>query len=177
VRLSRLINNVLELAKLEKKQRRFDLRPARLAEIFAEVQAIMGPKLRQEGFELRIETGDLPAFAVDREVIIQILINLIENSVKFGRNAPRKVITIRAERQEAMAHISVADTGPGIPRQALKKVFDDFYRVDNELTRSAGGTGIGLALVKKFVTTLGGRVQAANNQGSGCTIAFWLPIR
>jgi signal transduction histidine kinase len=177
VRLSRLINNVLELAKLEKKQRRFDLRPAHLDEIFAEVRAIMGPKLKQEGFELKIEPGDLPAFAMDREVIIQILINLIENSIKFGRGAPLKAITIRADRHEAMARISVADTGPGIPRQALKRVFDDFYRVDNDATRSAGGTGIGLALVKKFVTTLGGRVQAVNNESAGCKISFWLPIR
>ncbi len=174
-RLSRLINNVLELAKLEKKQRRFDIREGRLEEVFSEVSAIMGHKLEQEGFELRIQTVDAPAFAFDREVLIQVLINLIENSIKFGRTAPKKVITISTGTQDDCVRIAVVDTGPGIPRQALKKVFDDFYRVDNDLARTTGGTGIGLALVKKFATAMGGRVQAANNAGPGCTITLDLP--
>jgi len=72
--------------------------------------------------------------------------------------------------------ISLADTGPGIPQKALKKVFEDFYRVDNELTRSTGGTGIGLALVNKFVKAMGGKVMAKNNAGPGCTITIFLPL-
>jgi signal transduction histidine kinase len=69
----------------------------------------------------------------------------------------------------------VSDTGPGIPRQDLKKVFDDFYRVENSLTRTTRGTGIGLALVRKFVRLMGGSVTAANNEGPGCTITITLP--
>jgi len=69
----------------------------------------------------------------------------------------------------------VTDSGPGIPRHALKKVFDDFYRVENSLTRTTRGTGIGLALVKKFVRLMGGSVSAANNDGPGCTITVSLP--
>ena len=175
-RLSRLINNVLDLAKLEKKQRRFNLREGRLDEILAEVRTIMRHKLEQEGFELRIERFDIPPFIFDRDVLLQIAINLIENCIKFGRTAPRKVITISAGTRAASAYISVSDTGPGIPRQALKKVFDDFYRVDEDQTRNAAGTGIGLALVKKFVTAMGGRVKAANNDGEGCTITIYLPL-
>jgi signal transduction histidine kinase len=175
-RLSRLINNVLELAKLEKKQRHFDLREGRLDDVLSEVQTIMGHKLKQEGFELNIKAANIPAFVFDREVLIQILINLIENSIKFGRTAPRKVISITADRHDQSVRIAVADSGPGIPGQALKKVFDDFYRVDNDLTRTTGGTGIGLALVKKFVSAMGGRVQAANNDGPGCTITLLLPL-
>lgn len=71
--------------------------------------------------------------------------------------------------------IRVSDTGPGIPKKELGRVFDDFYRVDNDLTRNVGGTGIGLALVKKFVVAMGGRVSAANNDGPGCTITIRLP--
>lgn len=174
-RLSRLINNVLELAKLEKRQRRFDLRKGRLTDVFSEVAAIMGHKLRQEGFELHIGNVDIPDFAFDREVLVQILINLMENSIKFGRTAPEKIIGITADPEDRWVRISVSDTGPGIPRSELKKVFDDFYRVDNDLTRTTGGTGIGLALVKKFITALGGRVEAANNDGPGCTITLALP--
>jgi len=175
-RLSRLINNVLELSKLEKKQRHFDLRNGRLDEVLTEVRTVMAHKLEQEGFELKIEPDDLPVFAFDREVMIQVLINLIENSIKFGSTQAEKRITLSTRIQEEWACLSVSDTGPGIPRRSLKKVFDDFYRVDNNLTRSTGGTGIGLALVKKFIVAMGGRVEAANNPGTGCTITVKLPL-
>ncbi len=174
-RLSRLINNVLELAKLEKKQRHFDLQQGDFKEVLAEVQSVMTHKLGQEGFTLETEAMDGLQFAYDREVMIQILINLIDNSIKFGRKLPQQCITIGVVRQEDWVRISFSDTGPGIPRKSLKRVFDDFYRVDNDLTRSTGGTGIGLALVKKFISAMGGRVQAANNTGPGCTITLILP--
>jgi signal transduction histidine kinase len=135
----------------------------------------MAPKLKQEGFSLNIETREIPTFLYDSEVMIQLLINLIENSVKFGRQSAERRITIRATSQEGWVRIAVSDTGPGIPRKALKKVFADFYRVDNDLTRTTGGTGIGLALVKKFVDAMDGRVQAVNNEGPGCTIILSLP--
>ena len=80
-----------------------------------------------------------------------------------------------AERLAATHTVTVTDTGPGIPRHALRKIFTDFYRVDNALTRSTGGTGIGLALVKKFVAALDGDVEAVNNDGPGCTITLIIP--
>jgi signal transduction histidine kinase len=175
-RLSRLINNVLELSKLEKKQRRFDLRPGRLDDVLTEVRGVMAHKLEQEGFALEIVQENPPEFPYDREVLVQVLINLIENSIKFGASQPEKRITVSTRAQDGWACVAVADTGPGIPRHALKKVFDDFYRVDHKLTRSTGGTGIGLALVKKFITAMGGRVQATNNPGPGCTITLKLPL-
>ncbi len=176
-RLSRLINNVLELSKLEKKQRRVQMTPGRLEEVIAEVKAVMAPKLTQEGFELVVQVEQVPQFNYDREAMIQILINLIENSIKFGRNAPQRRITLSALAQDGTVRVIVSDTGPGIPRHALNKVFDDFYRADNALTQATPGTGIGLALVKKLVLAMGGRVQAANNDGPGCTITLWLPLQ
>jgi len=174
-RLSRLINNVLELAKLEKKQRRFSLQSGNLIEVLSEVQMVMAHKLSQEGFTLKIDVPDDFRFAYDREVMIQVLINLIENSIKFGRSSSERTIVITAKLGDGWINIAVSDTGPGIPKNALKKVFDDFYRVDNELTRATSGTGIGLALVKKFILAMGGRVHASNNPGPGCTITFSLP--
>ena len=174
-RLSRLIGNVLELSRLEKKQRPLNMHPGTFEEVVAEVEAVMNPKLRQEGFTFKVRGEAGAPFRYDREVMIQVLINLIENSLKFGRNAPIKEIELRLARSGGRVHINIADTGPGIPRSALKKVFDDFYRVEGPLRRSTSGTGIGLALVKKFVSAMGGTVSAANNTGAGCTITVSLP--
>jgi signal transduction histidine kinase len=175
-RLSRLINNVLELSKLEKKQRQVDLQLGTFEDVIAQVRAVMAEKLKQEGFTLDVVSGPVQPFKYDREIMIQVLINLIENSMKFGKRSPKRAIQIRIRREEGKAKIMVADTGPGIPRQALKKIFNDFYRVENPLTRSTRGTGIGLALVKKFIHLMDGTVTAANNNGPGCTITISLPI-
>jgi signal transduction histidine kinase len=176
-RLARLISNVLEFAKLEKRQRRLSLTQGTLDEVLQEVSAIMQTPIQKSGFQLRIECEEnLPACAYDREAMIQILINLIENSLKFGAQAPRKELLLRCVREGRRIHISLSDTGPGIPRHALKKIFGNLYRVDNDLTRTTGGTGIGLALVKSLVTAMGGRVRAVNNDGPGCTIIMSMPI-
>jgi signal transduction histidine kinase len=176
-RLSRLINNVLELSKLEKQQRHIDLQPGTFEDVAAEVEFVMRQKLHQEGFILKFEVYEGRSFNYDREVMIQVLINLIENSMKFGKTAEKReiIVSIRARQSNDGVEIRVSDTGPGIPRSALKKVFNDFYRVDNSLTRTTRGTGIGLALVKKFVALMGGTVAAENNKGPGCTITISLP--
>ena len=175
-RLSRLINNVLEMSKLERNQRHLNLQTGSLEEVVAEVETVMAEKLKQDGFSLIVQLGDIPPFKYDREVMIQVLINLIENSMKFGKNASEHDIHIRTRREGSYVKIMVSDTGPGIPRQALKKIFNDFYRVENSLTRTTRGTGIGLALVKKFVQLMGGTVTAANNSGPGCTLTISLPL-
>ena len=174
-RLSRLINNVLEFSKLEKKQRHLNLQEGTLEEVVQEINEVMQEKLRQEGFILKVEMDEVRPFTYDREAMIQVLINLIDNSMKFGKSSPIREITLRVCAEDDSVKISVSDTGPGIPRHSLKKIFDDFYRVDDDLTRTTGGTGIGLALVKKLITAMAGSVEAANNDGPGCTITITLP--
>jgi len=174
-RLSRLITNVLELSKLEKKHRRPDLQAGRFDEVLKEVEGLMAESLRQAGFVLKCENGLTRPFRYDREVMVQVLINLIENSVKFGASSEAKAVTVRLREEGERVRLEVADTGPGIPARDVKKVFSDFYRAENAVTSAAGGTGIGLALVRRFVSLLGGRVSASNNAGPGCTIAIDLP--
>jgi signal transduction histidine kinase len=175
-RLSRLINNVLELSRLEKKQRRFNMQSGQFEDVISEVQALMDAKLKQEGFCFSVDRPARRPFAYDREVMVQILVNLMENSLKFGRQAAVRNLTLRIDQTESKTAICFSDTGPGFPRKAAKRIFDDFYRADNEITRNTGGTGIGLALVKKFILAMGGSVRAANRtQGPGCTITLTLP--
>jgi signal transduction histidine kinase len=176
-RLSRLINNVLEFAKIEKRQRRLRLTQGALDDVLMEIEEIMQTPVLKAGFVLRIERDEnLPVLAYDREAMIQILINLIENSLKFGSQSPIKELLLRCCSEGRRVRISLSDTGPGIPRHALKKIFDNFYRVDNDLTRTTGGTGIGLALVKNLVAAMGGNVRAVNNDGPGCTIIITMPV-
>ncbi len=136
----------------------------------------MQEKLRQEGFTFTVDIKDVQPFKYDKEVMILILINLLENSMKFGKAFPTRELSLKVRHEKDGVNISLADTGPGIPRQALKKIFDDFYRVEGALTRTTAGTGIGLSLVKKFVMLLGGTVRAENNTGPGCTITIVLPL-
>jgi signal transduction histidine kinase len=175
-RLSILINNVLELARLEKKTRRFNMQKNSVSSVFFEIASTMEQNLKQEGFSLNIEDTSVEDFVFDRDVLIQILMNLIENAIKFGRDSAVKHITLGSVIRNGFVEITVSDTGPGIPRKEISKVFDDFYRVDNSLTKATGGTGLGLALVKKFVTAMAGRVSAANNEDRGCTFTISLPL-
>ncbi len=174
-RLSRLINNVLELSRLEKKQRKLVLEKGTFKDVIREVQAIMAPKLTKEGFSFTIQNKIRRPFPYDREVMVQIIVNLMENSIKFGRKEPVRSIALSLETVKDKTKIRVSDTGPGIPKYALKQIFDDFYRVEDDKTDSVQGTGIGLALVKKFIAVTGGTVSATNNEGPGCTISMSVP--
>jgi len=175
-RLSQLINNVLELSRLENRQRRLSMQEGDLVDVFREVEMLMGETVHQAGFTLRIEKPDVGAFSYDAQIVTLILINLIENSIKFGKDQALKSILVKTWAEKTTVNISVTDTGPGIPRNALKKVFTDFYRVEDALTRKTSGTGIGLSLVKKFVSLMNGNVSARNNEGPGCTITVSLPV-
>lgn len=174
-RLSRLIEQVLEFSRLERKQRRFQLQEGDFTDVLGEVRQIAQHEIERDGFVLTVENAADLRFRYDREVMVQILLNLIGNSLKFGRQAAERAITVAVRAEAGGIRIAVADTGPGIPEKALKKVFDDFYRGDHAVSQTTRGTGIGLALVKKYVTALGGSVRASNNAGAGCTISLWLP--
>ncbi len=176
-RLSRLINNILEFSKLERKQIHFNRVEGTLDEVIEEVRQLTGEALRQAGYRLTIDHDLSAPFAYDREIMTQVLINLVENSVKFGRKSQQKDIRIETGSEGKRVRVSVSDTGPGIPRKALNKVFDDFYRVESALVRETRGTGIGLAFVRKVITAMGGRVYAENNDGPGCTITLLLDGR
>ncbi len=170
LRLSRLIINVLEFSRLENHSRVFEMRDQPLADAVEEVRSVLDAQLRQEGFALRTDIPAALNFPFDREGLIQILINCVENSIKFGKDAENKEILIRAEQKGNSIALEISDSGPGIPRHALKNVFDDFFRVDDSLTRKTKGTGIGLALVRKLVLGMGGQVEAGNNNPSGLTV-------
>ncbi|MDJ0780746.1 MAG: HAMP domain-containing sensor histidine kinase [Desulfosarcinaceae bacterium] len=176
-RLGRLINNVLELSRLEKRQRPLSYRVGDLSDVIQKVDAALGPQLAAADFDFQVKNRLKEPFAYDGEVLVQVLSNLIENSLKFGRDSDRKLIHLEIWKHRGMVHLAVTDAGPGIPQRDLKQIFDDFYRAEDEMTRTTAGTGIGLALVKRFAQAMNGRVMARNNPKGGCTITLVLPVK
>ena len=162
-RLSRLIQNVLQLAELERNEWQVQLAaedPVRLVE---EIVQGLEARLTRAGFQAVTKVqGDPARIRVDRDAMTQILINLIDNSIKFSKGAQRKEIQVTISQLGEECFIRVRDFGPGIPRPQLKKIFQKFYRIDSEMTRTTRGTGIGLALVKMLADAMRASVDVVN---------------
>lgn len=174
-RLSRLIRNVLEFSQLEARRRRIVAGPGNLASALREAERVMADPAAQAGFVLRVEAADECPAAFDHEAAVQILVNLVENSLKFGVGAQRREVVLFAATTERGARFGVRDYGPGISVRPIERIFDDFRRGDDDLARSTKGTGIGLALVRRLALAMGGRAEAANHEDGGCTVAVTLP--
>ena len=110
----------------------------------------------------------------DKNRLVQVLTNLISNASKYSPVGSHIVISI--ERVEGNLQIIVKDNGPGISQADQQKIFDAFYRVDNQITRSESGTGLGLSIVKSLIEAHGGKISIESPTGGGAEIGFWLPL-
>ncbi len=164
-RLSRLIQNVLRLAQLERNE--WQLTPSlQDPVVFATgvVQRLQG-QVGRAGFEIELVCEGEPApVLIDTDALTQILINLIDNAIKFSKDADTRRVIVTVSQIGADCYLRVRDFGPGIPRRELKRIFEKFYRVGGELTRTTRGTGIGLALVKMLADAMGARIDVRNTQ-------------
>jgi signal transduction histidine kinase len=173
-RLSRLVEQLLDLSRLESgdipmERRTVPLQPL-AAEVASEVGVARGNRVR---IEIAVPEG-LPPLWVDRERVHQVLFNLIDNAVRF--TPPDGVVTVSAVRRDHRCQVSVADTGPGIPPEHLPLLFERFYRVEPARSRGDGGTGIGLAIARSVVEAHGGRIWAESRVGEGSVFQFELPL-
>lgn len=171
-RLQRLIEDLLTLSRLE--SGRFELRrsEARLGELVARV--LEGYRERQPSFDFHlVEEREVPPLRLDRDLISQVLGNLLSNSVKYSPGGGR--VEVRVQCEGGFARVSVRDEGIGIPKEKIPFIFEKFYRVDNSLTRSAGGTGLGLTNARYIVEAHGGSMWA-ESEGQGSTLTFELPL-
>lgn len=175
-RLSRLVDNVLELARLERGTRPLSLVTGPVEPVLREAVEILEPHARSRGFRLVAETaaGASPA-TFDRDALLQVVLNLVDNALKYARDGEPKEVVVRAEGREGGVTLTVRDHGPGISPAQLGRVFEPFHRGEPELTRRAPGTGIGLALVRGLVERMGGSVAARNATGGGLEVAVTLP--
>jgi signal transduction histidine kinase len=172
-RLSRLIDNFLTFSRMERGKNRFDFQPADGAEIVE--QAVAAVIDRFDGIENRLSVRverPLPLEG-DVDALVTVVVNLLENAWKYTDEP--KNISVAAERVGDRILISVADNGIGLSPRAVRKVFDRFYQVDQHLSRSHDGCGLGLSIVKYIVEAHGGEVSVESRAGCGSKFTVLLP--
>jgi signal transduction histidine kinase len=169
-----LINSILDISrieagKLDVRHDEFDLH-----ELVDECVESSTPLAR--GKPIKIETDvpvELPRVVADRTKVKQVLLNLLSNALKF---TPGGRVVVRGRREDSAVHVSVSDTGVGIRKADLSRLFEPFERLENPLARQAGGTGLGLAISKKVVELHGGQMWAESRENFGSTFHFTLPL-
>lgn len=167
-RLSRLIENVLQLARLEKKTYKLNLKKEHPSTDFKETAEEMKKIAERQGFSLDYEVGSgVPPIIFDPEAIKQVFLTLLDNSMKFAAEAVDKSFKMSLTKEKDEVVFAFRDRGPGIPPPDLKKVFRNFYRVENEMTRKTKGTGIGLAMSRMLAEAMGAHIEARNRDGGG----------
>jgi signal transduction histidine kinase len=165
-RLTRLINNVLQLARMSRNEQVGNLASMTVGDALAELKPRLESQLEPSGFELVISGDaevDAVRIAIDIDWFIQIFINLVDNAVKFSVDGDTQRVEIRYQQmQDDRIQFSVRDYGPGIDPDQMKKIFRLFYRSENELTRETVGTGIGLALVQQLANAMQADIDVVN---------------
>ncbi|MEN8170397.1 MAG: HAMP domain-containing sensor histidine kinase [Pseudomonadota bacterium] len=167
-RLSRLINNVLQLARMTRNEQHIELHPLGVGELLDMLRSKVSSQIEQAGFELYLDCDEKSRDAiisVDVDSFTQIIINLVDNAIKFSARAEQKRIDIGCQLQnQGGVLFTVRDYGSGVAREQMKKIFKLFYRSENELTRETVGTGIGLALVRQLGASMHAKVDVINRE-------------
>ncbi|HEU4640895.1 MAG TPA: ATP-binding protein [Gemmatimonadaceae bacterium] len=170
-----LINDILDLAKIEAGKMPVHLEPTALRPILLEVAAQIEPLVRRRALEFRLEVDEsIPVLYTDPTKVKQIVLNLLSNAVKFTH---RGSVSLTARAVGQHLEIRVADTGIGIKPQHLDVIFEEFRQVDQSRTREYGGTGLGLSITRKLISLLGGEIGVQSEYGRGTTFIVLLPVR
>ena len=174
-RMSRLVDDLLDLSNIESGRLQLERHAVPLDEVVRPVFALQQEAASKKGITLRLEVPpDLPPALADRDRLQQILINLVDNAIKF---TPAGQVTLSAQKASSShLEVVVTDTGTGISSTDLPRVTERFYRVDRARSRERGGTGLGLSIVKHLVHAHGGELHIESELGRGTTVRFTLPI-
>lgn len=174
-RLANLINNVLDFQKLESGKMHFSICENNINEVIEEMHELMAQSAKKKGLALNINLDSrLPEIKFDRDKIIQVLTNIVDNAIKFTQNGS---ITVATDTKENSVFVSVQDTGPGIAEEDLPKLFRKFEQVPNTKHQNPGGSGLGLAICKEIITQHKGKIWAESEVDKGTTFWFILPVK
>ncbi len=174
-RLVELINDMLDISRIESGRIHFKVQPLALDDVIEGAVDTFKAVLQQTGRTIRVSVPEeLPPVAADPDRVGQVLINYISNALKYSPNGGE--VTVSARQFGDFVRISVRDHGLGISREDQKRLFTKFYRVDSALTRDIGGTGLGLSICKSIIELLGGEIGVKSRSGQGSTFWFTLPV-
>ncbi len=172
--LRELLEDLLSLNRLQSGKVEPKMEPINLGEVLRE--AAEGYKVRAQEKNVRLEAnvaGDLPPVKGDKEQLAHLFGNLIDNALRYNRDGG--AVELRAVPNNSEVRVQVSDTGIGISKEELPKIFDEFYRCQNEQSRAVPGTGLGLSIVKMIVEAHAGRINIESELGKGTTFSVWLP--
>ena len=169
-----IINDVLDVSRVEQGRFKIDRAEARLGDIIDEIVDLVGSSIAAKGLEFFLDAASVAddVIEIDRVRLKQVLLNLLGNAIKFTKSGS---ITLRAKRADGCYRFEVTDTGCGISKEFLPKVFAPFEREDSEATKGVQGTGLGLAITSQIVELVGGTIACASEQGKGSTFTITFP--
>jgi len=175
IRLERLVNNVLDFSRIDAGRKKYNFKQDSISDAVKEAADSMRACLDQDGFcfEERIEPGI--SGLIDKDSVVQAILNLLDNARKFS--AGNKFIRIALFHDKAQAVVEVEDKGIGIAKDKTDKIFDKFYRIEDEMTRQTKGTGLGLALVKQTMQAHGGVAHVRSVEGQGSVFSLLFPLK
>jgi two-component system sensor histidine kinase ResE len=169
-----LIDNLLDVEKIESGAVDLDRRPVDVARLVDEVGRGFVPVAQQRDQKLQWQTPDLHSPLADRARLVQVLNNLVGNALRFTPAGGEVRIDVQEKGTEIV--VEVSDTGPGISEEDQARLFQRFFRTDASRQRGISGTGLGLSIVKAIVEQHGGKVHCRSNLGDGTTFSFTLPL-
>ena len=173
-RLNNLINDMLVISKSESKEMKLELKKVNIEKILESISSMYKERIDKKSQKLIFEiANNFTEITADEEKLIQIFSNLIDNAIKFTGQGG--VITVKCYDVQDKIKIEVSDTGIGIPKEHLPRIFERFYRVDKARSREMGGTGLGLAIVKHLIQLHGGTVSVESQPGRGSSFTVVLP--
>ncbi|MDD5018986.1 MAG: PAS domain S-box protein [Candidatus Omnitrophica bacterium] len=174
-RLNRLIGDILDISKIQSNLLKVHLSPCNICEVIDQVYSLVKIEIEKRGLVFVTDCQkDLPVVQADKDRLIQVLMNLLNNAIKFTRERSRIVLTARMVRNEV--EFGIKDEGMGIPPDEIARLFGKFVQLDSTLVRRVGGTGLGLYISRNLVEAMGGRIWVESNLGEGSTFKFTLPI-
>lgn len=174
-RLTRLVNNVLDFSRLEQKRKHYHLTTLLLAEILEQVLEDQAMRLRQVGLKLTCRIRNRPLrVQADRDAVEQVLLNLIDNAIKYAAQGGELVVEL--QQLEKNAEVLIMDSGPGVPASQRKHIFRQFHRVDNDLTCNRPGCGLGLSIARRLLQDMQGSLRYRAREGGGACFIMQLPI-
>ena len=172
-----LINNILNLSRIEAGRVDYELVDVHLGETLADLRPMIDPQLRAKNLSYTVHDADrMPRILADREKLQQILLNLLSNAIKFTDDGGRIVVDCREQTSAGQVHVRVSDTGRGIPGDKLEAIFEPFTQVDSSHSRQGQGTGLGLAISRDLARGMSGDLRARSEPGRGSTFTLTLNL-